>query len=140
MSDTPGAALLTTGGVLAALGGAIILWPHPGLQPDPLPFPPADATGPLSGVAVLGYPLLVLGFLLALSGGLRFALSAPQRRADRRRREAAPELLSGDVRPSTCDRDVVDEHMYLLGACGRAPGHPGKCAVRGGSSGPPHGL
>lgn len=128
MSQAPGATLLTTGGVVAALGGAIILWPHPGLRPDPLPFPPADATGPISGLAIFGYPLLVAGLLLALLGGLRVALSVPQSRADQRRRDAFPELLSGDVRALTCDGDVRREDGTLsLGACRRSPGHPGRC-------------
>lgn len=72
----PGRSWIVTGGVLALVGLAIILWPEPGLTPHPLPFPPSASTRPIAGYAVFGYPLLTLGALIALAGALRAAVAA----------------------------------------------------------------
>lgn len=77
----PGASWIVTGGVLALVGLAIILWPERGLTPHPLPFPPSTSTRPIAAYAVLGYPFLALGLLLALAGGMR-ALTRGGRSAD----------------------------------------------------------
>ena len=67
----PGRSWIVTGGVLALVGLAIILWPEPGFTPHPLPFPPSASTRPIAGYAVFGYPLLTLGLLVALAGAHR---------------------------------------------------------------------
>ena len=72
----PGRSWIVTGGVLALVGLAIILWPEPGFTPHPLPFPPSASTRPIAGYAVFGYPLLALGLLIALAGTLRAAVAA----------------------------------------------------------------
>jgi len=67
----PEGSWIATGGMLALVGLAIILWPERGLTPHPLPFPPSDATRPIADWAVFGYPLLAVGTLIALAGALR---------------------------------------------------------------------
>ena len=78
----PGMSWVVTGGVLALVGLAIILWPEPGFTPHPLPFPPSASTRPIASYAVFGYPLLALGLITSLAGVLRAAVAA---RAQRRR-------------------------------------------------------
>lgn len=72
----PGRSWIVTGGVLALVGLAIILWPEPGFTPHPLPFPPSASTRPIAGYAVFGYPLLTLGLITGLAGALRAAVAA----------------------------------------------------------------
>lgn len=72
----PGRSWIVTGGVLALVGLAIILWPEPGFTPHPLPFPPSASTRPIAGYAVFGYPLLALGLIIAVAGALRAAVAA----------------------------------------------------------------
>lgn len=72
--DAPGALEMRVGAWLAFIGTAIILWPQKGLEPHPLPFPPSEATGPIAGYVVFGYPLLDVGCLFALYGALRYAV------------------------------------------------------------------
>lgn len=72
----PGMSWIVTGGVLALVGLAIILWPEPGFTPHPLPFPPSASTRPIAGYAVFGYPLLTLGLITGLAGALRAAVAA----------------------------------------------------------------
>ena len=67
----PGMSWIVTGGVLALVGLAIILWPEPGFTPHPLPFPPSSSTRPIAGYAVFGHPLLTLGLIIALAWALR---------------------------------------------------------------------
>lgn len=74
----PGRSWIVTGGVLALVGLAIILWPEPGFTPHPLPFPPSASTRPIAGYAVFGYPLLALGSIITLAGALRAAVAAAQ--------------------------------------------------------------
>ncbi len=76
----PGRSWIVTGGVLALVGLAIVLWPEPGFTPHPLPFPPSSSTRPIAGYAVFGYPLLALGLGTALAGALRVALSCARSR------------------------------------------------------------
>lgn len=72
----PGRSWIVTGGVLALVGLAIILWPEHGFTPHPLPFPPSASTRPIAGYAVFGYPLLTLGLITGLAGALRAAVAA----------------------------------------------------------------
>lgn len=72
----PEARLILMGGLLALLGLAIILAPERGFTPHPLTFPPSASTRPIAGYAVLGYPLLMVGLLVALVGALRTGLRA----------------------------------------------------------------
>ena len=72
----PGMSWVVTGGVLALVGLAIILWPEPGFTPHPLPVPPSASTRPIAGYAVFGYPLLALGLIIAVAGALRAAVAA----------------------------------------------------------------
>lgn len=70
------------GATIALLGLFIILWPEPGLMPKPLPYPPSDAIAagrPIASWAVLGYPLLAVGALGALLGGVRLAVGRLRR-------------------------------------------------------------
>ena len=76
----PGMSWVVTGGVLALVGLAIILWPEPGFTPHPLPFPPSASTRPIAGYAVFGYPLLTLGLLIALAGALRAVVATARSR------------------------------------------------------------
>lgn len=75
-----GRSWIVTGGVLALVGLAIILWPEPGFTPHPLPFPPSASTRPIAGYAVFGYPLLTLGAISALAGALRMAVAVSRSR------------------------------------------------------------
>ncbi len=72
----PGTSWIVTGGGLALVGLAIILWPEPGLTPHPLPFPPSSSTRPIAGYAVFGYPLLALGLIIALADVVRAVVAA----------------------------------------------------------------
>ena len=76
MRARPETSWIVTGGVLALIGLAIILWPERGLVPHPLPFPPSTSTRPIAGYAVFGYPLLAVGGLIALAGALRAGMRA----------------------------------------------------------------
>lgn len=129
----PGVDLIKSGGLLAALGAAIVLWPERGLRPHPLPFPPSEATGHPSAIAIFGYPLLALGVILLVAGALRVAInqaaSAPARRAAQCRRDTFPQLVTGDVPQTYCEGDVRRaDGTISLRACARRPGHTGPCS------------
>lgn len=71
-----GTGSMKLGAVLALIGGVIILFPEAGWTPHPLPWPPSEATRPIAGWAIFGYPFLALGVLLLVGGALVYAVNA----------------------------------------------------------------